>query len=121
MWKAVILPIWQAIPYGFAILKAEMSGLDTHIHTIGDRATDMSISAIEYAQRETAKLKGKTDFRNCLVHLQIADSEQAKKMAAQSDGAIVGSAIVKLCAKYGEGCVPYVQEYVREMKNAVRI
>lgn len=42
-------------------------------------------------------------------------------MAAQSDGAIVGSAIVKLCAKYGEGCVPYVQEYVREMKNAVRI
>lgn len=64
-----------------AILKAEMSGLDTHIHTIGDRATDMSISAIEYAQTETAKLKGKTDFRNCLVHLQIADSEQAKKMA----------------------------------------
>ena len=64
-----------------AILKAEMSGLDTHIHTIGDRATDMSISAIEYAQRETAKLKGKTDFRNCLVHLQIADSEQAEKMA----------------------------------------
>ena len=40
-------------------------------------------------------------------------------MAAQYDGAIVGSAIVKLCAKYGESCVPYVQEYVRQMKKAV--
>ena len=40
-------------------------------------------------------------------------------MASQSDGAIVGSAIVKLCAKYGAYCVPYVQEYVRQMKKAV--
>lgn len=56
----------------------------------------------------------------CAVGFGISTPEQAKKMAAQSDGAIVGSAIVKLCAKYGEGCVPYVREYVREMKNAVR-
>lgn len=41
-------------------------------------------------------------------------------MAAQSDGAIVGSAIVKLCAKYGSDCVPYVKDYVKSMKNAVR-
>ena len=40
-------------------------------------------------------------------------------MAAQSDGAIVGSAIVKLCAQYGKDCVPYVEEYVRSMKEAV--
>ena len=40
-------------------------------------------------------------------------------MAAKSDGAIVGSAIVKLCEKYGEDCVPYVREYVRSMKDAV--
>ena len=37
-------------------------------------------------------------------------------MAAQSDGAIVGSAIVKLCAKYGRDCVEHVKEYVRSMK-----
>ena len=31
----------------------------------------------------------------------ISTPEQAKKMASVSDGAIVGSAIVKIVAKYG--------------------
>ena len=30
-------------------------------------------------------------------------------MADQSDGAIVGSAIVKLCGAYGKDCVPKVK------------
>ena len=55
----------------------------------------------------------------CAVGFGISTPEQAKKMAAQSDGAIVGSAIVKLCAQYGEDCVPYVKEYVKAMKDAV--
>ena len=41
-------------------------------------------------------------------------------MASQADGVIVGSAIVKLCETYGENCVPYVREYVKRMKDAVR-
>ena len=41
-------------------------------------------------------------------------------MACKSDGVIVGSAIVKLCAEYGENCVAHVKRYVREMKEAVR-
>ena len=41
-------------------------------------------------------------------------------MAAQADGVIVGSAIVKLCEIYGEDCVPYVGEYVKSMKDAIR-
>ena len=41
-------------------------------------------------------------------------------MAGLSDGAIVGSAIVKLCAAYGTECVPKVKEYVKAMKDAVR-
>ena len=56
----------------------------------------------------------------CAVGFGISTPEQANKMASQSDGAIVGSAIVKLCAKYGPDCVPYVQEYVRQMKKAGR-
>lgn len=56
----------------------------------------------------------------CAVGFGISTPEQAKKMAAFSDGAIVGSAIVKLCAKYKEECVPYVAAYVKEMKEAVR-
>lgn len=56
----------------------------------------------------------------CAVGFGISTPEQAQKMAALSDGAIVGSAIVKLCAQYGADCVPHVAEYVRQMKAAVR-
>lgn len=56
----------------------------------------------------------------CAVGFGIATPEQAKKMAAVSDGVIVGSAIVKIIAKYGRDCVPYVSEYVKSMKDAIR-
>ena len=54
------------------------------------------------------------------VPVRISEPEQAKKMAGLSDGAIVGSAVVKRIAKYGKDCVPYVAEYVKEMKQAVK-
>ena len=56
----------------------------------------------------------------CAIGFGISTLEQARAMAAISDGAIVGSAIVKLCGQYGKDCVPYVKEYVEEMKAAVR-
>jgi tryptophan synthase alpha chain len=56
----------------------------------------------------------------CAVGFGISNEEQAKKMAGQSDGVIVGSAIVKLCAQYGADCVPYVKDYVKRMKDAIR-
>ena len=56
----------------------------------------------------------------CAVGFGISNPEQAKKMAGQSDGVIVGSAIVELCGQYGVECVPYVKEYVKSMKDAVR-
>lgn len=36
------------------------------------------------------------------VGFRISTPEQAKKMASQSDGAIVGSAIIKIIEKYGK-------------------
>ena len=56
----------------------------------------------------------------CAVGFGISTPEQAAAMAAKSDGAIVGSAIVKRCGQYKEACVPYVKEYVKSMKDAVR-
>lgn len=50
----------------------------------------------------------------------ISEPKQAKKMAAQSDEVIVGSAIVKLCEKYGADCVPHISTFVKEMKDAIR-
>lgn len=56
----------------------------------------------------------------CAVGFGISTPKQAEKMAAVSDGAIVGSAIVKIIEKYGADSIPYVAEYVRKMKNAVK-
>ena len=53
----------------------------------------------------------------CAVGFGISTPEQAKKMADQSDGAIVGSAIVKLCGAYGKDCVPKVKAYVKEIRE----
>lgn len=50
----------------------------------------------------------------------IATPKQAGHVAKYSDGAIVGSAIVKLVAKYKRECVPYIKEYVKSMKEAVQ-
>ena len=55
----------------------------------------------------------------CAVGFGIATPDQAKDMAAVADGVIVGSAIVKIVAKYGEECVPYVSDYVKSMKEAI--
>lgn len=41
-------------------------------------------------------------------------------MADISDGAIVGSAIIKLIEKYGKDAPPYVGAYVKSMKDALR-
>ena len=56
----------------------------------------------------------------CAIGFGISTPEQAGKMAAVSDGAIVGSAIVKLLAKYGKDAPPEVGKYVKEMKAGVK-
>ena len=53
------------------------------------------------------------------MELGMVTPEQAKAMASISDGAIVGSAIVKIIAKYGKDAAPYIGEYVKSMKEAV--
>lgn len=54
------------------------------------------------------------------VGFGISTPKQAEVMATVSDGAIVGSAIVKLIEKYGAGADEAVEEYVRSMKVAVQ-
>ena len=55
----------------------------------------------------------------CAVGFGISTPEQAKKMSALSDGAIVGSAIIKIIEKFGKDAAPHVGEYVRSMKSAI--
>ena len=56
----------------------------------------------------------------CAVGFGISTPEQAESMIRQADGAIVGSAIVKLIAQYGRDSVQPVADYVRTMKTACR-
>jgi tryptophan synthase alpha chain len=55
----------------------------------------------------------------CAIGFGISTPEQAAAMAAVSDGVIVGSAIVQLCAQYGRDCVEPVRDYVSRMKAAI--
>lgn len=56
----------------------------------------------------------------CAIGFGISTPEQAAKMAALSDGAIVGSAIIKIIEKYGKDAAKPVSEYVKSMKDALK-
>lgn len=56
----------------------------------------------------------------CAVGFGISTPPQAAKMASISDGAIVGSAIIKLIAEYGVNAAEPVGEYVKSLKDAIK-
>lgn len=53
------------------------------------------------------------------VGFGISTPDQAREMAEKSDGAIVGSAIVKIIGEHGKDCIPYVTEFVKQLKEGV--
>ncbi|MBQ7544305.1 MAG: tryptophan synthase subunit alpha [Synergistaceae bacterium] len=56
----------------------------------------------------------------CAIGFGISTPEQARRMSEIADGVIVGSAIIKLLAKYGKDAPSFVGEYVHSMKEAIR-
>lgn len=55
----------------------------------------------------------------CAVGFGISTPQQAARMAAESEGAIVGSAIVRMIGELGKSCIDPVCAYVRKMAEAV--
>lgn len=53
------------------------------------------------------------------VGFGISTPQQAKDMAQEADGVIVGSAIVNIIAEHGKEAAPYVRDYVKQMKEAI--
>lgn len=72
--------------------------------------TDLA-SIVEVVRRNT-----KTP---CAIGFGISTPEQAHKMAAIADGAIVGSAIIKLLERYGKDAPDKIGAYVKSMKDAL--
>ncbi|MCL2697650.1 MAG: tryptophan synthase subunit alpha [Oscillospiraceae bacterium] len=66
----------------------------------------------------TARIRRVSDTP-CAVGFGISTPEQAKEMAAVSDGVIIGSAIVKIIAEHGRDCMEPVKKFVREIKAAL--
>lgn len=50
----------------------------------------------------------------------ISKPEHAAAMCEFADGAIVGSAIVRIIAQYGDAAGPKIYEFVKSMKDAIR-
>ena len=55
----------------------------------------------------------------CAIGFGISTPEQAHKMAAIADGAIVGSAIIKLLEQYGKDAPEKIGAYVKSIKDAL--
>lgn len=55
----------------------------------------------------------------CAVGFGISGPEQAKQMAAYCDGAIIGSAVVKLVAQHGNACIGPVGDFIASLRNAL--
>lgn len=70
---------------------------------------------------QMTSLVKKTKDIPCAVGFGISTPDQAQTIAKFCDGIIVGSAIVKICGEYGKDCVPYVAEYVKQMKAALTV
>ncbi len=95
----------EAEGFLYIVSSLGVTGVRSHI--------DTDISSIVSVVRENTDVP-------CAVGFGISTPEQAKKMAERSDGAIVGSAIIRLLAQYGRDAAPQVGAYVRRMKDALR-
>lgn len=94
----------EASGYIYVVSSLGVTGVRTSITT--------DIGAIVAQIRQVTKVPVAVGFG-------ISTPEQAMKMARLSDGAIVGSAIVKIIGENGDNCVQPVADYVKAMAEAV--
>ena len=55
----------------------------------------------------------------CAIGFGISTPEQARQMTRYADGVIIGSAIVKIIAEYGENSIGPVSAYISQIKKAI--
>ncbi len=99
-----------------AMIAREAEGFLYLVSSLGVTGERSEISTDLAAIVRTVRENTKTP---CAVGFGISTPEQARAMAALSDGAIVGSAIVRIFEQYGKEAPERVGRYVRAMKQAV--
>lgn len=100
-----------------AMIAKEASGFIYIVSSLGVTGTRSEITTDISAMVELIRQNSSLP---CAVGFGISTPQQAAKMASLSDGAIVGSAIIKLIAQYGKDAATPVAAYVKEMKDALR-
>lgn len=99
-----------------AMIAKEAKGFIYMVSSLGVTGTRSEITTDIAAMTDLVKKNSEVP---CAVGFGISTPEQAAGMAELSDGAIVGSAIIKIIAKYGKEAAGPVGEYVKEMADAV--
>lgn len=100
-----------------AMIAKEAEGFLYIVSSLGVTGTR---SEIETDLGEMVKLVRENANIPCAIGFGISTPEQAKQMADIADGAIVGSAIVKLLEKHGKDAPRYIGEYVKSMNDVMK-
>ncbi|MFR2458226.1 MAG: tryptophan synthase subunit alpha [Christensenellales bacterium] len=100
-----------------AMIAKEAEGFLYIVSSLGVTGTR---SEIETDLGEIVKLVRENANIPCAIGFGISTPEQAKQMADIADGAIVGSAIVKLLEKHGKDAPRYIGEYVKSMNDVMK-
>ena len=99
-----------------AMIAKEAEGFLYIVSSLGVTGTRSEIKTDLAAIVEVVRANTKTP---CAIGFGISTPEQAHKMAAIADGAIVGSAIIKLLEQYGKDAPEKIGAYVKSMKDAL--
>lgn len=100
-----------------AMIASEAKGFIYVVSSLGVTGTRSTITtdigAVTSKIREASKVP-------CAIGFGISGPEQAANMAQHADGVIVGSAIVKIVAKYGKDAAPYVGEFAKSIVDVIK-
>lgn len=96
-----------------SMIASEAEGFIYIVSSMG--VTGVRTSFSSNLENMVAAVRRATDIP-CAIGFGISTPEQARRMTDFADGAIVGSAIVRIIAEHGRDSVPYVAEYVKGMR-----
>lgn len=96
-----------------AKIASEAEGFLYIVSSMG--VTGMRTSFSSNLEDMVAAVRRSTDIP-CAIGFGISTPEQARHMTDFADGAIVGSAIVRIIGEHGRDSVPYVEDFVRKMR-----